>query len=200
MDYASEKGGAMPEQEPKFAGTTVKATQFTSHADSSDEIVYNNTAVKQDSGILSRLRYFEAEMDRKLGIESQAIDRKLPEERKPVSWHSQLTMFFLWASGTMNLSCFATGFLGWDFGLNLSRTIPLIIVGSLLGASITGFCATLGAPTGLRQISIARYSMGWYPNKIIAALNTITQLGWVSGVLGCISHDLRTFDADWVII
>lgn len=175
MEYDSEKAAMAP-----VTSTTAKAMGFTSHADSSDEIIYNNTVVNQGSGLFSKLRYFEAEMDKRLGIESQAIDRKLPEERKPVSWHSQLTMFFLWASGTMNLSCFATGFLGWEFGLNLSRTIPLIIFGSLLGASITGFCATLGAPTGLRQISIARYSMGWYPNKIIAALNTITQLGWVS--------------------
>jgi hypothetical protein len=29
-------------------------------------------------------------------------------------------MFFLWASGTMNTSCFATGFLGWEFGLSKS--------------------------------------------------------------------------------
>ena len=167
-------------EEPKFAGTTAKAMAFTA-GDSSEEDVayYNNQRVSQDSGLFSKLRYFEARLDQKLGIESQAIDRKLPEERKPVSWHSQLTMFCLWASGTMNLSCFATGFLGWDFGVNLGTTIPLIIFGSLLGASITGFCATLGAPTGLRQIPIARYSMGWYPNKIIAALNTITQLGWV---------------------
>ncbi|KAF7318258.1 hypothetical protein HMN09_00334300 [Mycena chlorophos] len=134
----------------------------------------------EDTGFFGRMRAFEASMDRRLGIESEAIERKLPENRKPPSFRDQLTMFCLWASGTMNLSCFATGFLGADFGVNLGTTIPLIIFGSLLGASITGFCATLGAPTGLRQISIARYSMGWYPNKIIAALNTITQLGWAA--------------------
>lgn len=170
MAYESEKGHGIPVEEPVFAGTTAKAMAFTAHDTDSDEVIYNNNYVKQDNGILAKLRYYEATMDRKFGIESQAIDRKLPEERKPVSWHSQLTMFFLWASGTMNLSCFATGFLGWDFGVNLGTTIPLIIVGSMLGASVTGFCATLGAPTGLRQISIARYSMGWYPNKLIAFL------------------------------
>lgn len=112
---------------------------------SSENVVeYNSTPVKQDNGILSKMRRVEAAMDKKLGIESQAIDRKLPETRQPVSWHSQLTMFFLWASGTMNLSCFATGFLGYEFGIRLGQTIPLIIFGSILGASITGFCATLG--------------------------------------------------------
>lgn len=157
---------------------------------SSDAVVveYNNTPVKQDNGILSRLRNLEARMDKKLGIESQAIERKLPEDRHPMSWHSQAPMFCLWASGTMGLSCFATGFLGWEFGITLGQVIPLIIFGAIFGASITGFCATLGAPTGLRQISVSRYSMGWYPNKIIAALNTITQLGWAA--VSCITGGL----------
>lgn len=142
----------------------------------------------QETGILAKLRNFEAFMDRKLGVESEAIDRKLPEDRKHVPWHSQLNMALLWASGTMNVSCFATGFLGWEFGLSLTQSILIIVFGSLLGASLAGFCATLGPATGLRQISIGRYSMGWYPNKIIAALNTIQQIGWSS--VGCITGGL----------
>jgi hypothetical protein len=37
---------------------------------------YQGTAVSQDGGILSRLRDLEARMDKKLGVESEAIDRK----------------------------------------------------------------------------------------------------------------------------
>jgi len=164
MDFDMEKAHAQ-----QFLDADANADQSSR---SSDAVVveYNNTPVKQDNGILSRLRNLEARMDKKLGIESQAIERKLPEDRHPMSWHSQAPMFCLWASGTMGLSCFATGFLGWEFGITLGQVIPLIIFGAIFGASITGFCATLGAPTGLRQISVSRYSMGWYPNKIIAAL------------------------------
>lgn len=43
----------------------------------------------------------------------------------------------------------------------------------------------MGAPTGLRQISISRYSFGWWPNKIVAALNTIQQIGW--SAVSCIT-------------
>ncbi len=43
-----------------------------------------------------------------------------------------------------------------------------------------GWCATMGAPTGLRQVSISRYSMGWWPSKVIAALNVVEQVGWSS--------------------
>lgn len=60
-----------------------------------------------------------------------------------------------------------------------------MIFGSILGGAVSGFCATLGAPTGLRQISIGRYSFGWYPNKLVALLNTIQQIGWSSA--GCIT-------------
>lgn len=181
-------------QRPLTADEKLQATRVDVESQGSKEYnsprraEYNSTPISQDNGIFSKLRNFEATMDRKLGIESEAIDRKLPEDRKPQPWHSQLVMALLWASGTMNVSCFATGFLGHEFGLSLKQSILIIIFASILGASVSGFCATMGAATGLRQISIGRYSMGWYPNKIIAALNTIQQLGW--SAVGCITGGL----------
>uniref|UniRef100_L2GBJ0 Nucleoside n=1 Tax=Colletotrichum fructicola (strain Nara gc5) TaxID=1213859 RepID=L2GBJ0_COLFN len=119
-------------------------------------------------------------MDRALGVESHAIDRKTEADKRPVKWHEELTMALLWASGTMGISCFATGFLGWEFGLDLKRAIPIFIFGSILGGAVSGYCATFGAATGLRQISVSRYSFGWWPNKLIAFLNGLEQLGWAS--------------------
>ena len=85
---------------------------FDSRSPSGEEQEYQGTVVKQDNGILSKLRNMEAMMDRRLGVESEAIDRKLPSERQAMTWHTTLNMSLLWASGTMNISCFATGFLG----------------------------------------------------------------------------------------
>lgn len=76
------------------------------------------TTHTRETGFLGSLRHLEATLDAKLGIESDAITRKLPEDKGHVPWHQQMSMFFLWASGTMNTSCFATGFLGWQFGLS----------------------------------------------------------------------------------
>lgn len=76
-------------------------------------------------------------------------------------------------------------FVGWDFGLSLTQSILIIIFASLIGGAVTGFCATFGAPTGLRQISVSRYSFGWWPNKIVALLNTVQQIGW--SAVGCIT-------------
>lgn len=150
--------------------------------------VYNNTIVHQDNGVLSRLRRVEARMDRKLGVESEAIDRKRAEDKAHVPWYQQLSMALLWASGTMNTSCFATGFLGWEFGLSLKQSILITIFASILGGAVTGYCATFGAATGLRQISVSRFSFGWWPNKIIAALNSVQQIGWAA--VSCITGGL----------
>lgn len=85
-------------------------------------------------GFFARIRYYEELLDRKLGIESHSLDRVQPENRfKP----NPLVMAFMWASATMNLSCFSTGFLGVQFGLSLGETIPIIILASLLGSAVT---------------------------------------------------------------
>jgi len=91
-------------------------------------------SVIQGRGPLARLRHYEAVLDKKLGIEGAGPERILPEDRKPPrSW----MMALVWASGTMNLSCFTTGFLGWEFGLSLKQSILCMIFGTLLGATLT---------------------------------------------------------------
>jgi NCS1 nucleoside transporter family len=136
--------------------------------------------------VLAAMRRAETKLDKKFGVESHGPDRVLPEARTnpPSLW----VMFALWGSCTMNLSCFATGFLGWEFGLNLKQSILCVIFGTVLGSSVTGWCATLGPASGLRQISISRYSLGWWPTKVIAVVNAIEQLGWAAA--GCITGGL----------
>lgn len=55
------------------------------------------------TGLFSRLREFEATLDRKIGVESEAIDRVKPEDKTEQKWHDQATMALLWASGTMQV-------------------------------------------------------------------------------------------------
>ena len=139
---------------------------------------------------LAKLRSYENAMDRKIGVESVGITRRRPEDRDPTyaRWSNQAVMYLLWMSTTMNISCFTTGFLGWEFGLDLSRSVAIIIFSTLLGSAVTGWCATMGPGMGLRQVSISRYSMGWWPAKVIAALNVVEQVGWSS--VGCITGGL----------
>ncbi|KAL7911872.1 permease for cytosine/purines, uracil, thiamine, allantoin domain-containing protein [Trichoderma velutinum] len=146
------------------------------------------TSSDLEPGFLAALRRFEARMDKALGIESHAIDRKPADQKRPVKWHEELTMTLIWASGTMNISCFSTGFLSWEFGLSFKQSLLIIIFACFTGGAVSAYCATFGAATGLRQISISRFSFGWYPNKPIALLNGIEQLGWTA--VACISGGL----------
>ena len=102
-----------------------KAQDETSVSTDSGRI--GDATVTRETGLLAKLRRFEARLDPKLGIESEAISRKLPEEKGHVPWHHQLNMFFLWASGTMNTSCFATGLLGPQFGLSKDFAPPSLL-------------------------------------------------------------------------
>ena len=148
MSYDEEKGRVVgnPISDEKGLHDTAIAISPDRTSSPTTEL-YNNTVVHQDNGLLSKLRRLEMRMDHKLGVESEAIDRKRPEDKKPVPWHEQLTMALLWASGTMNTSCFATGFLGWEFGLSLKQAILITIFASILGGAVTGYCATFGAAT-----------------------------------------------------
>lgn len=107
----------------------------------SDSIPYETESAEFDtvpppppSGILARLRYYEALLDDKLGVEKNGPARILPEDRNPPN---QAIMALMWASGTMNLSCFATGFLGWEFGLDLEQSILTVIFGTFFGSMVT---------------------------------------------------------------
>lgn len=91
-------------------------------------------ALVKPSGFFARIRYYEELLDRKMGVESHSLDRVLPEDRKPPN---TLAMAFIWASATMNLSCFSTGFMGKEFGLTLGQTIAIMICATFLGAALT---------------------------------------------------------------
>lgn len=176
MAYDPEKGLA----EAKYTATEQNSLEAIP--------VDNDAAHSQNPSVMAKFRALEARWDQKLGIETEAIVRKRPEDKKKVHWVEELSMALLWASGTMNTSCFATGFLGWEFGLSMKQSILITIFVSILAATLSGFCATFGAVTGLRQISVGRYSFGWWPNKLVALLNAIQQMGWAA--VSCITGGL----------
>lgn len=165
-----------------------RGEKLAGHASSDDAPSPHPTLATKQRGTLARLGRWESRLDARLGIESEAIIRKRAEEKKDVSWTEELNMALLWASGTMNTSCFATGFLGWEFGLSLKQTILITIFSSILGGTVTAYCATFGPATGLRQMSVSRYSFGWWPNKVVALLNCIQQMGWAA--VSCITGGL----------
>ena len=114
--------------------TVVSSIPYDSIPSETESAEFDTVPPPPPSGILARLRHYEALLDNKLGVEKNGPARILPEERNPPN---QAVMALMWASATMNLSCFATGFLGWEFGLDLKQSILTVIFGTLLGSMVT---------------------------------------------------------------
>ncbi|KAG6013644.1 hypothetical protein E4U43_007181 [Claviceps pusilla] len=172
--------------DPEY-GPAVKDAPL-SDTSSNQKSIGEHVPTTKSLGILGRLRDIETRLDAKLGIEANAVVRKRPEDKKHVPWTEELTMALLWASGSMNITCFAVGFLSGELGLSLRQVILVVFFASTLGAAVTGSCAILGPAMGLRQISVSRYSFGWWPNKLIALLNCLQQVGWAA--VACITGGL----------
>lgn len=96
-------------------------------------VVDEDRVVAKPSGVFGHLRYYEDVLDRKLGVEAEDLRRVPEEDRKPRGY---LAMGLWWASATMTLSCFSTGFLGQLFGLSLGQSIGIIIGATLLGSAV----------------------------------------------------------------
>lgn len=93
-------------------------------------------------------------------------------------------MGLIWFSMLMSPALVSVGMLGPFFGLSVHVSVILTVFGTLSGACVPAFTATLSPPTGLRQIAVARYSFGIWGAKLCGFLNVVVNLGF--GVVNCI--------------
>lgn len=59
-------------------------------------VIENDAPEPEEKGILATLTRLERYLDQKIRLESEAIDRKLPEDRRPVKWYEELNMALVW--------------------------------------------------------------------------------------------------------
>ncbi|KAK5945041.1 hypothetical protein PMZ80_002244 [Knufia obscura] len=114
-------------------------------------------------------------LDRKMGIETQGIDR-IPEDQKrpPSIWN----VFLMWWGATCHIGTVPIGALGPTFGLPLNKSVAAIVVGTWLGALCPAFCGTLGPKLGMRSIATSRYAFGFYGAKLCSVLSIVVAGGF----------------------
>ncbi len=109
-------------------------------------------------------------------IELHGIERVLPRDRFDTRLMNNFT---LWLSANFVIPTLALGTLAQSiFKLGTWDSLIVIVVFNLLAAFPAALLATLGPKTGLRQITLSRYSFGWNGTKLIALLNAATCIGW----------------------
>lgn len=109
-------------------------------------------------------------------IELHGIERVLPENRFDQNlWNN----FTLWLSANFVIPTLALGTLAQAvFKLGTRESLLVILVFNLIAAFPAAILATLGPQTGLRQMTLSRYSFGWNGTKLMALLNAATCIGW----------------------
>ncbi|KAJ9496957.1 hypothetical protein H2202_007429 [Exophiala xenobiotica] len=138
-------------------------------------------SIRERFAVLRFAHGIEIFLDKKVGMETQGIDRMAEDERRnPPMWN----VFVLWCGSNICVQTLPFGVLGPELGLSLHLSIAAIVVGSLLGAACTAFTSSLGPKLGLRTIAAARYSFGFYGAKLCACITIIVNVGFtVIGVV-----------------
>lgn len=116
---------------------------------------------------------------KKFNVEGRGIQRVTPEECHPLSWKSYVQPFILWMSINTAAVNITLGMLAPAvYGLSFKDAAFCAAFGVLVGSAATAYIATWGPISGNRTMIFARYTMGWWPSKLIVILNIIILLGY----------------------
>jgi purine-cytosine permease-like protein len=111
-----------------------------------------------------------------VSVEDRGIER-VPEDERPHT--NTFDLMLLWGSINFSITGFSIGLLGPAvFGLGLTDSSLAILFFVMFSNAFVAYLATFGPKTGLRQMSVSRYSFGWYGNKVMSFLQSLSCLGW----------------------
>jgi len=112
-------------------------------------------------------------------LETRGIKRVEPEERHDFSKQGFFQIFVLWFSINLAGNNITLGMLGPAiFELSFLDSSICACLGMLVGCLPVAYTATLGPRSGNRTMIFARYTMGWWPSKLVVILNIIVLLGY----------------------
>jgi len=121
--------------------------------------------------------------DRPASVEQTGIEHIPLEERHGSSGR----VFTLWFAANLTVADYVIGVLCVQaFGLTVAQSIPVLLVGNLLGGTLLGLSAAMGPRLGFPQMLSSRSSFGRRGNYLFGGLNWISTVGWftVNTILG----------------
>ncbi|KAK4961403.1 Vitamin B6 transporter [Elasticomyces elasticus] len=131
-----------------------------------------------EGAFMSRWRAFERTLVR-YNFEARGIQRVLPDQRHDMRQLGFMQILLLWVSINLAANNLTLGMLGPAvFYLSFLDASLLAVFGAVLGSIPVAYIATFGPRSGNRTMVFTRYSMGWWPAKLVVVLTLIVLLGY----------------------
>ncbi|KAE8375618.1 permease for cytosine/purines, uracil, thiamine, allantoin-domain-containing protein [Aspergillus bertholletiae] len=176
-----------PELPPSTLGVNSEKepskTPFTDHPSHTVEYDGDSRDAVDGPFLSPRIAAYVKKFENQLieyNLEARGIERVQQHERmKRLTWVSYLQVFLLWVSINLAANNITLGMLGpVVYGLSFLDSALCAVLGALVGALVASWMATWGPISGVRTMAFGRYSMGWWPSKIVVILNLIQMLGY----------------------
>ncbi|WVN89838.1 uncharacterized protein L203_105068 [Cryptococcus depauperatus CBS 7841] len=133
-------------------------------------------ATADDSSRWARFDRLNRKLEHRMGMETRGIERVAESDKTDTRLYGN---FFVWMACNCVLPTFGIGVLGpLLFGLGLGDSMLCIFFFNGITALIPAFMSTFGPKLGLRQMTSARFSWGFWGAKFVALLNCIACVGW----------------------
>ncbi|KAL4906596.1 hypothetical protein BDW74DRAFT_150767 [Aspergillus multicolor] len=164
-------------------GTATKENEIRSTAFFDDPLHHEERSESRRALVPHRLTRYLKKVENQLveySLEARGIERVQEHERIPkLSWVSYLQAFLLWMSVNLAANNITLGMLGPAvYGLSFPDSALCAVFGALLGSISSSWMATWGPISGIRTMAFGRYTMGWWPSKLIVILNLIQMIGY----------------------
>ena len=119
-------------------------------------------------------------------VETIGIEFIPPEKRHGSAGRT----FTLWFAANLTIADYVIGFLVTTlFGMTFLQSLPILVVGNVLGGLLLGLSASMGPKLGLPQMFSSRASFGRKGNYPLGLANWISTVGWftVNTILGTLA-------------
>ncbi|KAK8166565.1 permease for cytosine/purines, uracil, thiamine, allantoin-domain-containing protein [Phyllosticta citrichinensis] len=112
-------------------------------------------------------------------FETRGIQRVEEHERHDLRNLGYSQVAILWFAINLAANNITLGMLGPSvYSLGFKDSCLCAVFGMMVGCLATAYTATFGPRSGNRTMIFSRYSMGFYPSKVVVSLNIIVLLGY----------------------